>query len=151
MQQPELRMALLEQLNAVIPVRDTTRGLVATVPDSAFDGSELHAVVSGQLSRLTAIMQAHPGLRADVEGNADTSAGQEMSSRRAEAVRRTLIAEGLPDGSITARGLGDTRLFGPNSTAEGRAANRRVEIVISGDPIGDLPLWDHTHALTLEH
>jgi outer membrane protein OmpA-like peptidoglycan-associated protein len=150
-QQSELRMGLLEQLKAVISVRDTPRGLVATVPDSAFDGSELHAAVSGQLARLAAIMQAHPGLRADVDGNADTSAGEEMSSRRAEAVRRALIAQGLPDSSVTAHGLGDTRLFGPNSTAEGRAANRRVEVVISGDPIGDLPLWDHTHALRPEN
>jgi len=147
----EQRRALLEQLNGVISLRDTPRGLVATVPDSAFDGSELHAATSGQLSRVAAVMRAHPGLRADVEGNSDTSTGEEMSSGRAEAVRRTLIAQGLPDGSVTARGLGDTRLFGPNSTEEGREANRRVEIVISGDPIGDLPLWDHTHTLTPEH
>jgi flagellar motor protein MotB len=150
-QQSELRMGLLEQLKGVISVRDTPRGLVATVPDSAFDGSEPHAAVSGQLARLAAIIQAHPGLRAGVEGNSDTSAGEEMSSRRAEAVRRALIEQGLPEGSVTAHGLGDTRLFGPNSTAEGREANRRVEIVISGDPIGDLPLWEHMHAVTPEH
>jgi hypothetical protein len=47
--------------------------------------------------------------------------------------------------------LGDAHPFGPNSTATGREANRRVEIVISGDPIGDLPFWDHPYALPLEH
>ena len=149
-QQSQLRMALREQLNGVIFLRDTPRGLVATVPDSAFDGTELHEAVSGQLARLVAILQAHPGLRADVEGNADSGAGEEMSSRRAEAIRRGLIAQGLPDGRVTAHGLGEMRLFGPNSTAGGREANPRVDIVISGDPIGDLPLWDHAHAPTPE-
>jgi outer membrane protein OmpA-like peptidoglycan-associated protein len=142
--QSELRSELLEQLNRVIPVRDTPRGLVATVPDSAFDGSELDAAVAGPLARVAAIIRAHPDLRIDVEGNSDTSAYKAMSSQRAETVRQTFIAQDLPEGRVTAHGLGNTRLFGPNSTAEGREANRRVEIVISGDPIGDLPLWGFT-------
>jgi len=146
----QLRMGLLEQLNGVLYMRDTAKGLVATVPDSAFAGSELHPVVSDRLARLAAVVEAHLGLRIDVEGNSDTSTGEEMSARRAEAVRRTLVAQGFPAGSVTARGLGDTRPFGPNSSAEGREANRRVEIVISGDPIGDLPFWNHPYTLTPE-
>jgi flagellar motor protein MotB len=141
-------VGLMEQLNAVIPTRDTARGLVATVPDSAFAGSELHPAVSGQLARLAAMVQAHPGLRIAVEGNSDTGAG--ASTERAEAVRSALIALRGPDGSVTAHGLGDTRPFGPNSSAAGRAANRRVEIVISGDPIGGHPFWDHAYSLTPE-
>jgi outer membrane protein OmpA-like peptidoglycan-associated protein len=144
----ELRMGLLEQLNGVASMRDTARGLVATVPDSAFSGSELHGAVSGQLARLAALVVAHPGLRVDVEGNSDSSASEAMSSQRAETVRRLLITQGLPAGSVTARGLGDTRPFGPNSSAAAREANRRVEIVISGDPIGDMPFWDHRYTLT---
>ena len=147
----QLRMGLLEQLNGVLYMRDTAKGLVATVPDSAFAGSELHPVVSNRLARLAVVVEAHPGLRIDVEGNSDTSAGEGMSARRAEAVRRALIDQGFPAGSVTARGLGDTRPFGPNSSAAGREANRRVEIVISGDPIGDLPFWNHPYALTPEH
>jgi outer membrane protein OmpA-like peptidoglycan-associated protein len=146
----QLRMGLLEQLNGVVYMRDTARGLVATLPDSAFAGSELHAPVSDRLARLAAVVEAHPGLRIDVEGNSDTSAGEAMSARRAEAVRRTLIDQGFPAGSVTAHGLGDARPFGPNSSAEGREANRRVEIVISGDPIGDLPFWNHPYTLTPE-
>ena len=65
----ELRMGLLEQLNGVISMRDTARGLVATVPDSAFSGGTLNAAASGQLTRLAAVVQAHPGLHIDVEGN----------------------------------------------------------------------------------
>jgi flagellar motor protein MotB len=143
----ELRMKLLDQLNGVTAMLDTARGLVATVHDSDFSGTELHPAVSGELARLAAIVMAHPGLRVEVEGNSDTGAGEEMSSQRANAVRHALIAQGLPESRVTARGLGDTHQFGPNTSATGRAANRRVEIVISGDPIGDLPLWDHPYTL----
>jgi len=144
----ELRMGLIEQLNGVLSIRDTARGLVATVPDSAFSGPEPNAAVSGQVTRLAAIIQAHPGLRITVEGNTDSSATEALSSQRAEAVRRILIAQGLPSGAVTARGLGDTHPFGPNSSPAGREANRRVEVVISGDPIGDFPFWDHPYPLT---
>lgn len=147
----ETRMRLIEQLNGVISVRDTGRGLVATVPDSAFTGSELHAGVSSRMAELAAVVQTHPGLRIAVEGNSDTSVGDALSVQRAEAVRHALIARGIPEDSVSARSLGDTRPFGPNSSAAGREANRRVEIVISGGPIGDLPFWDHPYALAPEH
>ena len=143
----EFRMGLLEQLNGVVSARDTARGLVATVPDSVFRGSELNAAVSSQLARLAAMVQTHPGLHIAVEGNSDSSATEEQASQRAEAVRRALIAQGLPASIVTARGLGDAHLFGPNSSPAGREANRRVEIVISGDPIGDLPFWDRPYTL----
>ncbi len=133
----DLRMELLDHLNGVAAALDTARGLVVTVPDSDFSGTELHPAVTGQLARIAAIVVAHPGLRIEIEGNSDTAAGEEISSERAEAVRRGLIARGFPAGSISARGLADTHLFGPNTSAAGRAANRRVEIVVSGDPIGD--------------
>jgi len=144
----DLRMGVLDQLNGVLAMRDTARGLVATVPDSDFTGTQLQPDVSGRLARLAAIVSAHPGLHIEVRGNSDTSAGAEVSSDRAEAVRRALIAQGFPEDRVTARGLGDTDLFGPNTSAAGRAANRRVEIVISGDPIGDLPFWEHPYSLT---
>lgn len=144
----QLRMGMLEQLNGVLAMRDTARGLVATIPDNAFTGSALHPAAAGQLARLAAIVQAHPGLMVVVEGNSDVSANDGRALERAEAVRSALIAQGLPRSTVTARGLGDSHLFGPNSSEAGREANRRVEIVISGDPIGDMPFWDHPYPLT---
>jgi len=47
-----------------------------------------------------------------------------------------------------ARGLGDTRPLTSNATAAGREQNRRVEIVISGSPIGDMPYWAQSYTLT---
>lgn len=144
----QLRMSLLEQMNGILPMRDTARGLMATIPDTAFSGIDLHPAMFAELERLGKIIQAHPGLRIAIEGNSDTSANDAKALERAESVRAALTAQGIPDSRITVRGLGDTRPFGPNSTAAGREANRRVEIIVSGDPIGDLPFWDHPYRLT---
>jgi flagellar motor protein MotB len=144
----ELRMGLLEQLNGLLSMRDTARGLVATVPEAAFSGSELHAAVAAQLGRLAAIVAAHPGLSIVVEGDTDGPATEALSSDRAAAVRRIPIASGLSAERVTARDAGDARPIGPNSSAAGREANRRVEVVISGDPIGDLPFWNRPYTLT---
>ena len=47
-----------------------------------------------------------------------------------------------------ARGLGASRPLTSNGTESGRIANRRVEIVISGDAIGSIPFWDHTYSIS---
>jgi flagellar motor protein MotB len=146
-QQSRLRMGLLEQLNGLLSMRDTPRGLVATVPDSDFSGSLLRPGIFDQLARVATIVEAHPGLRIDIEGNTDSAATEDLSSQRAESVRRALIAQGLPEGSVSARTLGDSHPIGPNSSLTGRQANRRVEIVISGNPIGNFPFWDRSYTL----
>lgn len=143
-----LRMSLLEQMNGALPTRDTARGLATTIPDTSFSGVDLHPGVSAQLTRLAKIVEANPGLHVTVEGSSDTSANDAKALERAESVRGALTAQGVPDSRITVRGLGDTRPFGPNSTAAGREANRRVEVIVSGTPIGDMPFWDHPYALT---
>ena len=145
--QSTLRMRLLEQLNGPLPTRDTPRGLVATVPRSAFDGAALNASAMSQVARIATIVAANPGLRIEVEGNSDSQAGTPLSWKRAEAVRDVLVSRGLPPNAVTSRGLGNTRPLMSNATAAGREANDRVEIVVSGDPIGTLPFWDHTYPL----
>jgi outer membrane protein OmpA-like peptidoglycan-associated protein len=145
----ELRTRLMEQMNAVMSTRDTPRGLVVTIGDSEFNGAELRESASAQLARLAAILAPNPGLKIDVEGYTDSAASEGLSSGRAEAVRRALAAQGLAGPRISARGLGDSRPVVSNSSASGREANRRVEIVISGDPIGSLAYWDRPYSLTV--
>jgi outer membrane protein OmpA-like peptidoglycan-associated protein len=135
-------------MNSVLVTRDTPRGLVATVPDPSFSGAELRPAVSTQVARIVAIVNAYPDLRVAVEGYSDTATNEAEARRRAESVHQTLIGRGLPAGRCTVRGLGDSRPLVSNSGAMGRQQNRRVEIVISGDPIGMLPSWDHTYSLT---
>lgn len=147
-QKSGLRMRLLEQLNGVLSTRDTPRGLVVTVADSDFHGSELREGSSGQIGRVATILAQYPGLRVDVEGYTDTSASDAVSWRRAEDVQHVLVGQGLPSGSVSARGLGDARPVVSNASVAGREQNRRVEIVISGGPIGDMPFWDRAYNLT---
>jgi outer membrane protein OmpA-like peptidoglycan-associated protein len=149
LQKSEFRMRLLEQLNGVLITRDTPRGLIVTIPDAEFNGPELRGVATGQIARVASIVAVHPGLRVEVEGNTDSAATEALSLRRAEAVRGVVLGGGLPTSAVTARGLGNTRPLTSNASAAGRVENRRVEIVISGDPIGSMPFWDHSYTLSL--
>jgi chemotaxis protein MotB len=55
----------------------------------------------------------------------------ELSSARATDVVRHLVAQGVPASELSAQGFGDSRPVASNETPQGRAKNRRVEIVIS--------------------
>jgi outer membrane protein OmpA-like peptidoglycan-associated protein len=141
------RMRLVEQLNGVLVTRDTPRGVVATLSDSSFSGSELRGGVASRIARLAAILAAYPDLRIVVEGSSDSAGNDSQATRRAESVRQALIANGMAANRSAIRALGDSRPLVSNSSASGREQNRRVEIVISGDSIGTLPFWDRTYSL----
>ena len=66
-----------------------------------------------------------PALRARFASNL------ELSSARADAVVRYLVSKGVPQNIISAQGFGESRPVAGNDTAQGRAKNRRVEIVIT--------------------
>jgi outer membrane protein OmpA-like peptidoglycan-associated protein len=142
------RMQVMEQLNSALPTRDTGRGLVATIAGSRFNGALLNPGNSDQLARIAAILAGHPELRAEVEGHTDVPDSTGLSERRAEAVREVLVARGAPSNMVSAHGLGNSRPLGSNATAVGREQNQRVEIVISGDAIGNIPFWDRSYPLT---
>jgi flagellar motor protein MotB len=145
-----LRIGLLEDFNKVLPTTDTPRGLVVTVADSGFSGEILRPAISAQVARIAAIvggtLLTHPGLTVRVEGYSDRSMG--VSQRRADAVRASLLSNGLGAAAVSAVGLGDSRPLASKDTPQGREENARVEILISGDPIGTLPFWDHTYTLS---
>jgi len=71
-----------------------------------------------------------------VEGHTDNQGtdkiNDDLSQRRANSVRDYLVVHGVAAGAITATGYGSKRPVGDNRTAEGRAMNRRVEIVVQG-------------------
>ena len=137
-----LRASLLEQFNRILSTRDTPRGLVVTMADVLFDTGKynLRSEARERLARLSGIVLAHPGLNLEVEGHTDSTGGdelnQKLSEQRAGTTREYLIQQGLPDGSITAKGYGKTTPVADNSTAQGRQQNRRVELIISGEVIG---------------
>jgi outer membrane protein OmpA-like peptidoglycan-associated protein len=148
-QKSALRMRLLEQLNGVAATRDTPRGLVVTIPDAEFTGPALRGGATSQVARVAAILAANPGLRVEVEGHTDSAATDALASRRAEAVRGVVLGGGLPSNAVIARGMGSTHPLTSNASAAGRVQNRRVEIVIAGDPIGPMPFWDRSYTLSV--
>jgi outer membrane protein OmpA-like peptidoglycan-associated protein len=86
------------------------------------------------LKEIAGMLAAHPALRLTIEGHTDdagdAAANRALSERRAQAVRAALAASyGVDAARLEARGLGATRPAAPNATPEGRAANRRVELV----------------------
>ena len=58
----------------------------------------------------------------------------DLSLRRANAVREYLVVRGVAPAAISATGFGSSRPVGDNKTAEGRAMNRRVEIIVDKQP-----------------
>ena len=61
---------------------------------------------------------------------------QTLSDKRAETVKNFLVAQGVSPNSITSQGFGKNDPVADNTTASGRAQNRRVNMVVSGDAIG---------------
>ncbi len=138
----ELRSLLLKQFNDVLQTRDTARGLVVNMSDVLFDTAKhtLRPLAREKLAKVAGIVSAHAGLRLEVEGHTDNVGGddynQQLSEQRGSAVRDYLTQQGMQVGSVTSRGFGETRPVASNNTAKGRQENRRVELVISGEVIG---------------
>jgi outer membrane protein OmpA-like peptidoglycan-associated protein len=141
------RAQLLTQLNSAMLTRDTPRGLVVTVGDADFRGAALRPGLYPSLARIASAIVAHPGLTVTVEGNSDNPGGGHEADERAAAVHDALVVAGVPAARVMTRNLGDTRPVVSNASASGRLQNRRVEITISGTPIGTVASWDRPYSL----
>ncbi len=141
----ELRARLREQLNSVLETRESARGLIVNMSDVLFDFGKysLRPGAREKLAKIAGILVAHPGLRLEVEGHTDSVGSDEfnqrLSEQRASAVRDYLTQMGVGMTDITSRGFGESQPVASNGTAAGRQQNRRVEIVVSGEPVGIQP------------
>jgi outer membrane protein OmpA-like peptidoglycan-associated protein len=142
-QKEEMRARLLAQLNQVLQTRDTARGLVVSMPDVLFDFNKytLKPEARERLARISGIVLAYPDLKLQVEGYTDSIGSDEynqtLSDKRAEAVRDYIVTSGVSMNNVVARGMGKADPVADNSTAAGRQLNRRVEMIVSGDVIGN--------------
>jgi outer membrane protein OmpA-like peptidoglycan-associated protein len=79
-------------------------------------------------------------LKIQLEGHTDSIGSddynQKLSEQRADTVRQYLVDQSVPAGTVTAIGLGKANPVASNDTAAGRQKNRRVEMVVTGAPIG---------------
>ncbi|MBL8002446.1 MAG: OmpA family protein [Flavobacteriales bacterium] len=87
-----------------------------------------------ELDKLAKLMFANPTLKIEVGGHTDNVGADadnlKLSDQRANAVRDFLVKKGIEAARITAKGYGETKPMAPNDTEEGRALNRRTEVVV---------------------
>ncbi len=138
----ETREKLRNQLNTVLQTTETARGLIVNMSDVLFDTGKYTLKQGTQISlaKVAGILQAYPSLKVQVEGYTDSTGSptfnQTLSENRAGAVRNFLVQQGVPQDNITSKGFGATDFVADNKTAAGRAQNRRVNMVVSGQAIG---------------
>ncbi len=141
-QQQQMRARLLSQLNQVLQTKDTAKGLIVSMPDVLFGFNKynLQPEARERLAKVAGILLAYPDLKLQVQGYTDNIGSdqynQELSEKRAESVRDYLVSSGVQMNSVVAEGFGKSDPIASNETASGRKLNRRVEIVVSGNAIG---------------
>jgi outer membrane protein OmpA-like peptidoglycan-associated protein len=141
-QAEQAREKLRQQLNQVLATKESARGLIVNMSDVLFDFNKytLKAEAREKLAKVSGILLAYPGLKLQVEGYTDNIGSdeynQKLSEQRAGGVRDYLVSQSVQDANITAAGYGKSSPIADNSTNAGRAQNRRVQLVVSGDAIG---------------
>ena len=138
----QMREQLRQQLNSVLATHETARGLIMNMSDVLFDFNKytLKSEAREKLAKISGILVAYPGLKLQVEGYTDNIGSEEynqkLSEERADSVRDYLVSQSVVSDNVSAQGFGKTDPVADNSTDAGRAQNRRVELVVSGAPIG---------------
>jgi outer membrane protein OmpA-like peptidoglycan-associated protein len=126
--------AELEALKAT----PTPRGLVLTLGDVMFDTgrSELKSGGMRKIDQLAQFLTEHPERRVQIEGFTDSvgtdAYNEELSQRRADAVKAALVSRNIDPARISTQGYGKAYPVASNTDSGGRQLNRRVEIVIGG-------------------
>ncbi len=119
-------------------VKQEPRGMVITLSGSVLFASAKSELLPAAQIKLNdvanALIKEDPLSKIVVEGHTDSQGGaaynQDLSQRRAQSVRDYLVSRGIAADRVTAQGFGPTRSVAENTSAEGRANNRRVEIVV---------------------
>ncbi len=144
-QDAQARASQLEAQLAELAAKRTERGIIITLGDVLF-GTDLARLNSDGMrtaQKLAEILQQNPQRTVVVEGFTDStgsaSHNQELSERRAGAVRAALQKFGVSGGRVVIRGFGETHPVAANDTPEHRQLNRRVEIVLSDAEIAVSP------------
>jgi outer membrane protein OmpA-like peptidoglycan-associated protein len=138
-----MRTRLSEQLNLILQTRDSARGLIVSMSDVLFDTGKysLKPGAREKLAKVAGILLAYPGLNIEVGGYTDNVGGDQMnqtlSENRAGSVRDYLVQQGVATNSVSAKGFGNTLPVASNDNSAGRQQNRRVELLVSGEAIGN--------------
>ncbi|MGH7857103.1 MAG: OmpA family protein [Candidatus Binatia bacterium] len=102
-------------------------------PHFDFDRAELKPEGMHLLEEAVRVMKENATLRVSIEGHTDSHGSdqynQRLSERRADAVQRYLVSQGIDGSRLSVRGFGESSPAATNDTEEGRAQNRRVQLI----------------------
>lgn len=136
-QEAELR----QQLGSEVGIVNTGDRLIVSLPNNllfATDSSVLTPTLQGDLRALAQNVQTYPDSTLQIVGHTDSDGdaayNQTLSESRAQSVANVLIGNGVPAQRVRTFGRGESQPVASNLTPEGKAQNRRVEIVILPNP-----------------
>lgn len=132
-QEAELR----QQMNSNVGINNTGDRLIVTLPNNllfATDSTIVSATLQGDLRALAQNVQSYANSTLQIIGHTDSDGdaayNQQLSEGRARSVGNILLSEGVPQSRMQTFGRGESQPVASNLTPEGKAQNRRVEIVI---------------------
>lgn len=126
-----------KELEKVAEVKKTENGLLVQMKndilfDTGSDGVKAEGVT--ELAKVGDILAKYSDDRVRIEGHTDSTGdakhNQTLSERRANAVKTVLVSRGVQEQQIVVQGFGESKPVADNSSSEGRAKNRRVELHI---------------------
>ena len=139
----QLRERIRQQLNLILETRESARGLIVNISDVLFDFNKytLKPGAREKMAKVSGILLAYPGLKIQVEGHTDSVGTDEYNQRLSEQRADTRCAttwsrRACQPGQSARLALARATRWRSNDTAAGRQQNRRVELVVSGEPIG---------------
>jgi outer membrane protein OmpA-like peptidoglycan-associated protein len=132
--------AALASLHEIGQVKEESRGVVITLSGSVLFATgkyELLPIAKDKLNDVAKALQDQGYKRIVVEGHTDSrgsdATNKDLSLSRAQSVRQHLVSQGIDAAKIEAVGLGESRPVALNDTAENRANNRRVELIVTAE------------------
>ncbi len=124
-------------LSSVAQITQTARGIVVNLPDILFDTNKATLKPNAQIAmgKLAGIVSVFPNINLRVEGHTDSTGTDAINDRlsrdRAQSVVSFLQSQGVAGSRMTSEGYGSKMPIADNATVEGRAKNRRVEIILA--------------------
>ena len=132
-------------LAQIASVKDDERGMVVTFQGEALFKTAKSELLPGAMAKLDRVSETLKGQERKIvisghtdNVGGDTAYNQDLSEKRANAVKTYLVSKGVPQDLITAEGHGPSQPVGDNKSTEGRAMNRRVEIIVQPPAAGGM-------------
>lgn len=138
---------------AVIAIDQTERGVLIPLPNKVlfeFGKSDLSQAADPYLEKIAHLIKNKSSKQVAIDGHTDNvgtlPANQQISNARAKVVLQALVAYGVPASRLQAEGFAYQRPLVSNSNEEGRAMNRRVEIIILDEKVETITAGEPANA-----